>query len=122
MKLFFPQEDVIQIKNDVENILKSGMLTLGEYTKLFETDFAGMCGVKHAVAVNSGTSALEIALRALGLKSGDEVLVPTNTFSATASVVYFAGGKPVLTDIDPNTLCIDAENIQKYMTPETKGD
>jgi len=97
------------------------MLTLGEYTKLFESDFAGLCRAKHAVAVNSGTSALEIALRGLGLKSGDEVLVPTNTFSATASVVCFAGGKPALTDIDPNTLCINAENVQKYMTPETKG-
>jgi len=121
VKLFFPQEDVIQIQSDVEKILKSGMLTLGEYTKLFESDFEGMCGAKHAVAVNSGTSALEIALRALGLKRGDEVLVPTNTFSATASVVYFAGGKPVLTDVDPNTLCVNAENVQKYMTPETKG-
>lgn len=121
MKLFFPREDVYRIKSDVEKILKSGMLTLGEYTRRFESEYAKLCGVKHAVAVNSGTSALEISLRTSGLENEDEVLVPTNTFSATASAVFFAGGKPVLTDVNSNTLCIDAQNIQKYMTTKTKG-
>ena len=121
MKLFFPREDIYRIKSDVEKILKSGMLTLGEYTRRFESEYAKLCGIKHAVAVNSGTSALEIGLRTSGLESEDEVLVPTNTFSATASAVFFAGGKPVLTDVNSNTLCIDAQNIQKYMTTKTKG-
>lgn len=121
MRLFFSPEDIAQIKSDVGKILKSGMLTLGEYTKCFESNFAKFCRVKHAVAVNSGTSALEIALRTQGLKSGDEVLVPTNTFSATAAAVYFAGAKPVLTDINSDTLCIDMENVQEHITPHTKG-
>lgn len=120
VKPYFPDEDIEQIKRDVERILRSGMLTLHTYTKEFETQFAEMCGVKHAVAVNSGTSALEIAMKSYKL-GGDEVLVPTNTFSATAAAVLFAGGKPIFTDIDPRTLCMDAENVQKYMTSRTRG-
>ena len=120
-KPYFPQEDIGVILSDVEKILASGMLTLGNYTKHFETEFAKLCNVKRAIAVNSGTSALEIALRAAGLKKGEEVLVPTNTFSATAAVVIFAGGKPVLTDMDAKTLCIDAENVLKYLTSKTRA-
>jgi len=121
VKPYFPQEDIRTIQKDVEKILNSGMLTLGEYTKRFETEFAKLCNIKHAVAVNSGTSAIEIALRASGLKSGSEVLVPTNTFSATAAVVIMLGGKPVFTDVDAASLCIDAENVQKYLTKKTKA-
>lgn len=121
VKLFFPQEDIEQIKEDVERILESGMLTLGEYSRRFEVEYAKLCDVRHAVSVNSGTSALEIALRALGLKSGDEVLVPTNTFTATASAVCFSGGKPIFTDINSDTLCMDVENVQAYMTKKTRG-
>jgi len=101
VKPYFPEEDIEQIKADVEKILKSGMLTLHIYNKEFENQFAKLCHVHHAVAVNSGTSALEIALRTMKLKPGDEVLVPTNTFSATAVAVI--------------------ENIQKNITPKTKG-
>jgi perosamine synthetase len=121
VKPYFPREDVQQIQKDVETILNSGMLTLGEYTRRFESEYAKLCGIKHAVAVNSGTSAIEIVLRALGLKAGDEVLVPTNTFSATAAVVVMIGGKPVFTDVDSESLCIDAENVQKYLTKKTKA-
>ncbi len=121
VKLYFPQEDIEQIKREVEKILKSGMLTLGEYTRHFEDEFITLCGVEYAVAVNSGTAALEIALRTVGLRNGDEVIVPTNTFSATASAVCFAGGKPVLSDIDPNTLCLGAQNVQDCITEKTKG-
>lgn len=121
VKPYFPIEDVERIKGDVEKILQSGMLTMYTYTKEFEKKFASSCRTNYAVAVNSGTSALEIALRTKGLKNGDEVLVPTNTFTATAATVFFAGGKPVFTDINPESLCIDAENVQKYMTRKTKG-
>ncbi|MGQ9531125.1 MAG: DegT/DnrJ/EryC1/StrS family aminotransferase, partial [Candidatus Bathycorpusculaceae bacterium] len=68
-----------------------------------------------------GTSALEIALRSIKLKAEDEILVPTNTFSATAAAVIFAGAKPKLTDINPENLCIDMENVQKNMTSKTRG-
>jgi len=121
VKPYFPKEDIKTILGDVKEILASGMLTLGDYTKRFETEFAKLCHIKHAIAVNSGTSAIEIVLRALGLKKGDEVLVPTNTFSATAAVVIMVGARPVFTDISAKSLCIDAENVQKYLTKKTKA-
>lgn len=121
VKPYFLEEDIEQIKVDVEKILQSGMLTLHTYTMEFESQFAKLCNVKHAVAVNSGTSALEITLRALKVGAGDEVLVPTNTFTATAATVIFAGAKPKLTDINSETLCIDVENVQKNLTSKTKG-
>jgi dTDP-4-amino-4,6-dideoxygalactose transaminase len=120
-KPYFPNEDIQKIKSDVEKILRSGMLTLGEYTKRFEAEFAKLCKTKYAVAVNSGTSALEITLRAANIKGGDEVLVPTNTFSASVASVIFAGGKPVLTDVNAESLCIDAANTQKNLTKKTKA-
>jgi len=121
IKLYFPLEDIEQIKSDVEKILLSGMLTLHAYTKNFEDNFASLCKVQYAVAVNSGTAALEIALRSLGVKEGVEVLVPTNTFTATAASVYHSGGKPVLTDVDPEYLSMDVENLQLYITSKTRG-
>lgn len=120
-KPYFPREDIDMIKEDVEKILNSGMLTLHTYTKEFEMQFANLCKVKYAKAVNSGTSALEIALRAMGPRHEHEVLLPTNTFTATAASVFFAGGKPVLTDINAESLCIDCENVQRFMTARTKG-
>jgi dTDP-4-amino-4,6-dideoxygalactose transaminase len=121
VKVYFPDEDIVEVQKDVEKILRSGMLTLGEYTKRFESAFAEFCNTKYAVAMSSGTGALEVALRSLDLKGGDEVLVPTNTFSASAASVMLAGGKPVFTDIDAKSLCIDAQNIEKYLTKKTKA-
>ena len=121
VRLHFPDEDIEQIKSYIEQILRSGRLTLGDFTMRFEEEFARLCDIRYAIAVNSGTSALEIAYRCLGLKPGDEVLVPTNTFSATAATIIFAGGRPVLTDIDPETLCITADEVQENLTPKTRG-
>ena len=121
VKLYFPHEDIQRIIAEIDKVLQSGMLTLGNNTKYFEVEYAKLCMVRHAIAVNSGTSALEIALRTMRMEAGDEVLVPTNTFTATAATVFLTGGKPILTDIDPQTLCMDAENIQKHVTQKTKG-
>jgi perosamine synthetase len=121
MKLYFLPEDIDQIKVYVEKILASGMLTLGEYTQAFENKFGSFHGVKHSVAVNSGTSALEIALRCVDIGKGDEVLVPTNTFPATVASVVFSGGKPVLTDVNSKTLCVDVEEVEKRLTSKTKA-
>jgi len=118
---FFPEEDIEKIKGFVEEILRSGQLTLGRFTSQLEEAFAKLCGVEHAVAVSSGTAALEIAYRCLGVGEGAEVIVPTNTFSATAAAVIFAGGKPVLADIDPETLCITEEEVKERITSRTKG-
>lgn len=121
VKPYFPQEDIRRIQDDVQKILLSGMLTLGEYTKRFEIEFAKLCRTKFAIAVSSATSALEIALRSVELRRGDEVLVPTNTFSASAASIIFAGGKPVFTDVNAKSLCMDIENAQKHLTKKTKA-
>jgi dTDP-4-amino-4,6-dideoxygalactose transaminase len=118
---YFPTADIEEIKDSITKILQSGMLTLYTYTKEFENQFARLCNVKNAVAVNSGTSALEITLRAMKLKPNEEVLLPTNTFSATAAAVLFAGAKPKLVDIDSKSLCVDLENIEKNITQKTRG-
>ena len=120
-KPYFPSSDIEEMKTCVERILKSGMLTLGEYTKEFEQVFAATANVKHAIAVNSGTSALDIALRSQKLRDGDEVIVPTNTFAATAAAVIFAGGRPVITDVNARTLTIDAQVVKNAITKKTRG-
>lgn len=121
VKPYFLEGDIEKIKADIEKILQSGMLTLHIFTKEFENQFAKLCNVKNSIAVNSGTSALEISLRALNVKASDEVLVPTNTFTATAATVIFAGAKLKLTDINPETLCLDLDNVQKNVTSKTKA-
>jgi perosamine synthetase len=108
------------ILKDVETTLRSGVLTDGPNVKAFEREFANYVGVKHAVAVNSGTSALEIALRFYKLK-GREVIVPTNTFVATPNSVIFAGGKPVFADIRRETLCIDPKSAREKISSKTAG-
>lgn len=120
-KPFFTESDINELKGHLEKILTSGMLTLGEYTKELERRFASLVGVKHAVAVNSGTSALEIALRSHGLKEGDEVIVPTNTFGATCAAVVFAGGRPVITDVSLPAMTIDSGIIRDAITSKTRG-
>lgn len=120
-KPYFPQSDIDEFKSNVEKILHSGMLTLGEFTKQFEQAFATGANVKHAIAVNSGTSALEISLRTQKLQHGDEIIVPTNTFGATAAAVVLSGGRPVITDINADSLTLDAEIVEKAITKQTRG-
>ena len=117
-KIEFSPEDRQWIADRIQEILESGQLTLGKYGKEFEEGFAKLCGVQHAVAVNSGTAALEISLRALGVE-GKDVLVPANTFFATCAAVIHAGGNPVLTDTDPDTFGTSPEEVEKRLTPNT---
>ncbi|MCX6623632.1 MAG: DegT/DnrJ/EryC1/StrS aminotransferase family protein [Acidobacteria bacterium] len=91
----------------VNGVLDSGWLTTGYLTRRFEAEFAEYVGARHAVAVNSCTAALHLALEAAGVREGDSVLVPTMTFAATAEVVRYLGAHPVLVDCDPTTLCVD---------------
>ena len=84
--------------------LERGDYILGEAVARFEEEFARYCGVTHALGVDSGTSALELALRAAGVSPGDEVILPANTFVATALAVHHAGAVPVLVDVDPEDL------------------
>src|SRR3989338_4239798 len=119
-KVHFPEEDIWAIQEGVAAILKSGRLTLGEHTQNFEKDFAAMVGVQHAIAVNSGTSAIEIVLRALRIGAGASVVVPTNTFFATAAAVAHAGARPVFADCD-ETLSVSPETIAAAMSPDTRA-
>lgn len=117
---FFDETTTESILNDIKLTLKSGRLTLGPRTQDFEKEFSEYIGAKHAVAVNSGTAALEIMLRFLNI--GDkEVIVPTNTFVATPTAVYLCGGKPVFADMKADTLCIDLEDLKKRVSPKTTG-
>jgi dTDP-4-amino-4,6-dideoxygalactose transaminase/lipopolysaccharide/colanic/teichoic acid biosynthesis glycosyltransferase len=111
-------EDEVQ---SVVETLRSGWLTTGPKVKRFEEGFAERVGSRHAIAVNSATSALHLALEAVGVSSGDEVLVPTMTFASTAEVVLHLGAKPVLVDCRPDTLCIDAGRIEEKTTARTKA-
>ena len=119
-KIQFLTEDRAWILERIDEALSTGQLTLGKYGKQFEEQFAAFCGCRHAIAVNSGTSALEIIFRSLGVE-GKDVLVPTNTFFATAAAVVHAGGRPVLIDIEPATFSIRTEDIENSITENTAG-
>jgi dTDP-4-amino-4,6-dideoxygalactose transaminase len=105
----------------VSEVIRSGWLTMGAKTLEFEKEFAKYVGARHAVAVCSGTAALHLALEAIKLQPGDEVLIPTTTFTATGEVVNYLGGRPVLVDIDPITLNIDASLVERKITPRTRA-
>lgn len=93
-------------------VIRSGWLTAGPKTALFEKKFGEYIDVKHALAVNSATSALHLGLKSLGIKSGDYVLTTTYTFTATADVIRYVDANPIFVDIDPKTLCLDPEKIE----------
>ncbi|MEM3377737.1 MAG: DegT/DnrJ/EryC1/StrS family aminotransferase [Candidatus Bathyarchaeia archaeon] len=109
----------------VVRVMRSGMLThglgTGPMVTQFENNFAKFAGVKYAVAVNTGTAALHAAVLAAGVQQGDEVILPSFTFVATAEAVVMAGGKPVFADIDPETYNISPAEIEKKITKKTKA-
>jgi perosamine synthetase len=119
-RIQFLPEDRLWIAERIQEVLSSGQLTLGKYGAEFEKQFAEFCGVRHAIAVNSGTSSLEIILRTLDV-AGKDVLVPTNTFFATAAAVVHAGGNPILVDMDPETFSIHPEAVENSLTCRTAG-
>ena len=108
---------------EVVDTLKSGWITTGPKTRRFEADFTTFLGEPglHSMAVNSATAGLHLALEALGIGPGDEVITTTHTFTATAEVVRYLGADVVLVDIDPATLCIDVAAVEAAITPRTKA-
>lgn len=106
---------------EVVDVLRSGWLTTGPKVREFEREFAAMVGAEHAIAVNSCTAALHLALEAAGIREGDEVLVPTMTFAATAEVVTYFKAKPVLIDCVPDTLNLDPDLIEAAITNRTRA-
>jgi perosamine synthetase len=119
-RIVIPEEDRRQILEWIDEALRTGALTLGKHGQAFEAAFAETVGTRHAVAVQSGTSALEIMLRALGVE-GHEVVVPTNTFFATPAAVLHSGGQPRFADIDRATMALSVETVAAAVTPATVG-
>ncbi|RLC84465.1 MAG: aminotransferase DegT [Chloroflexi bacterium] len=108
-------------KQAVLEVLDSGMLAQGPRVKAFEEAFAEMCGVRHAIATSSGTTALHVALLAHSIGPGDEVITTPFTFIASANSILYVGARPVFVDIDPATFNIDPAQIEAAITPRTKA-
>jgi dTDP-4-amino-4,6-dideoxygalactose transaminase len=119
-QVYVPEEDRREILRQIDEALATGQLTLGKIGKQLEERFAAMHGAKHAIAVNSGTSSIEIPLRAIGVE-GREVLVPANTFFATATAVIAAGARPRFVDCDPVTMAVDPAAVEAAIGPDTAG-
>lgn len=117
-RVVFRDDDRAEIAGAITEVLASGALTLGPYTGRFETAFAAAHGAPHAVATSSGTAALDIILRAVGV-AGRDVIVPANTFFATAAAVLQAGGRPVFADVDAQTLALSPKTVEAVLTPAT---
>ena len=110
-----------EIREALDRVCQNAAFILGEEVERFERAFADYCGVKHCVALNSGTSALHLALVSAGIGPGDEVITVSNTFIATAEAVNYTGAKPVFVDIDPATANINADEIEKAITKQTRA-
>jgi perosamine synthetase len=102
-------------------VIRSGWITMGPKTFEFEKEFAKYVGAPHAIAVSTGTAALHLALEAAGVRDGDEVLLPTTTFTATAEAVTYLKARPVLVDIDPVTMNLDPADAARRISPRTKA-
>jgi dTDP-4-amino-4,6-dideoxygalactose transaminase len=110
-----------EIDAAMTRVVDSGAFILGPEVQAFEDEFAAYCDAAHAVGVANGTDALTIALRALGVGPGDDVVVPSFTFYASAEAIPPTGARPVFCDIDPETFCVTAETVRAALTPRTKA-
>jgi dTDP-4-amino-4,6-dideoxygalactose transaminase len=110
-----------EIDSVIHDVLSKTAFIGGSYVRDFEEAFASFCGVKHCIGVGNGTDALFIALKCLGIGDGDEVIVPANSFIATAEAVTQAGAKVVFADIDPRTYNLDLAGLEKMLSPKTKA-
>ena len=123
--LFDPSTPLVPLRGAlraaVEDVLDSEQFILGPQVSAFESEFARHLGARHAIGVANGTEAITIALRALGVGPGDEVVVPSFTFYASAEAIPPTGATPVFCDIDPATMCVTAETVRAALTPRTKA-
>ncbi len=110
-----------EIDEALARVMRSNSYILGEEVALFEQEFAAYCEVAHAVGVDSGTSALELILRAYDIGPGDEVITAANTFVATTFAISYTGARPVLVDVDPYTYTLDIVQLQEAITPRTRA-
>jgi dTDP-4-amino-4,6-dideoxygalactose transaminase len=109
-----------EIDTAIRSVVESCHFVLGEQVEAFETDFARFCGTEYALGVNSGTSALHLALLAAGVRAGDEVITVSNTFVATAAAICYTGARPVLVEMEPRSCTMDPAKIEAAITPRTK--
>jgi dTDP-4-amino-4,6-dideoxygalactose transaminase len=116
-----PAEDAAAVRSALDRVIARGWYVLGPEVEQFETEFAAACGARFAVGVASGTDAIALALRALNLGQGDEVLVPAMTAAFTALAVIAAGARPVFVDVDARTLTIDPDACAQAVTPKTRA-
>src|SRR4051812_7741997 len=110
-----------EIRAKVAAVLDSGTFILGPEVRAFEAEFAAYVGARHAIGVANGTDALVLALRALGVGPGDEVVVPSFTFYASVEAIPLTGARPVFCDVDPATYCVTADTVRAALTPRTKA-
>ena len=125
MPLFDPQSVVRPLRAEIlaatERVVDGGQFVLGPEVEGFERDFAAWLGASYVAGVANGTEAITIALRALGVGPGDEVVVPSFTFYASAEAIPPTGATPVFCDVDPHTLCVSADTVRAALTPRTKA-
>src|SRR6266545_3028817 len=123
--LFDPEASLAPLRERlverVREVLDSGRFVLGPELRAFEEEFAGYLGVEHVIGVGNGTDAITIALLAMGVGPGDEVVVPSFTFFASAEAIPPTGATPVFCDIDPQTFCVTAETVKSVLTARTKA-
>ena len=121
-KITFSPPDITEREiAEVVDTLRSGWITTGPKTKKFENEIAEYCGTKKAVALNSATAAMELALRLFDIGEGDEVITSAYTYTASASVIYHCGAKIILADTKKGEFNIDPKEIEKLITPRTKA-
>jgi dTDP-4-amino-4,6-dideoxygalactose transaminase len=109
-----------EIESSLQEVIKNTAFASGPFVKQFEKEFAEFCGTEHCITVNSGTSALHVALLAHGVQSGDEVITVPNSFIATSWAITYCGAKPVFVDVDAETYLINCDLIEKAITSKTK--
>lgn len=110
-----------EVRSGFDDVVANTAFVGGSQVAGFEQEYAAFVGVRHCVGVGNGTDALEMAFRAVGVGSGDEVVVPANTFIATAEAVVRAGGRPVFVDVDPHTLLLDPNCLEAALSPRTRA-
>ena len=112
LRIPYSEEDITFIKDEIDKVLRSGFLTMASRVKAFEEQFSDYCGVKYALGTNSGTSSLEIILRAIGVE-GKTVVMPSNTYMATPLAAIKAGGNVIFTECERESLQMDPEDLKK---------
>src|SRR5947199_5132235 len=109
------------VRKAIDEVLESMQLTIGPNVRAFDQEFASYIGTKHSIGVGSGTDALQLAIRACGVSSGDEVITVSHTFFATVEAILYANARPILVEVDERTMNMDAAAVAAAITPRTKA-